>query len=308
MVTDSVTGSKTVNPTFIGFGEAAMAFVSGWGVTAEAGIRAYDIKTDDPSPEVREAKRQDYDRFGVAGCDTAAEALDGAAVVFSTVTADQALAAAREAAPYLEAGTLYLDCNSCAPGTKSRAAEAISEAGARYVDVAVMAPVTPALHRTPLLLAGPHAGAAADILAGLDMRASVAGDAVGIASTIKMIRSIMMKGLEALVAECVLSARRAGVDQIVLDSLDETYPGFDWKRRSAYMLERSVIHGVRRAAEMREAVATVEELGLDGSMSRATVAWQQRIGDLGLAAGNGAETGYGDLADAILRRLNDGDG
>ena len=145
-----------------------------------------------------------------------------------------------------------------------------------------MAPVHPRLHRTPLLISGPHAEAAAPVLAALGMAAAIHDGPVGSASAVKMIRSIMMKGLEALVCECVLAGAKAGVIDAVLDSLDDTYPGFDWKTRSAYMLERVATHGVRRAAEMREVALTVDVLGLDGAMSRASVGWQQAIGELGL--------------------------
>ena len=122
---------------------------------------------------------------------------------------------------------------------------------------------------------------------------------VGAASSVKMIRSIMMKGLEALVCECVLAGQKAGVIETVLDSLDDTYPGFDWKKRSAYMLERMMTHGVRRAAEMREVALTVDLLGSTGAMSRASVGWQQRIGELGLRASPEDVPDYV-LADRIL--------
>ena len=106
-----------------------------------------------------------------------------------------------------------------------------------------MAPVHPRLHRTPLLISGPHVEAAAAAFASLGMSAKIHDGPVGAASSVKMIRSIMMKGLEALVCECVLAGRKAGVIDTVLDSLDDTYPGFDWKKRSAYMLERVMTHG-----------------------------------------------------------------
>ena len=93
-----------------------------------------------------------------------------------------------------------------------------------------------------------------------------------------------MKGLEALVCECVLAGEKAGVIETVLDSLDDSYPGFDWRKRSAYMLERVMTHGIRRAAEMREVALTVDLLGLKGEMSRASVYWEQTIGELGLRA------------------------
>jgi 3-hydroxyisobutyrate dehydrogenase-like beta-hydroxyacid dehydrogenase len=291
---------------FIGFGEAARAFLDGWRTQPgfNARVAAYDIKTDSPEAEVRAAKRADYAEAKVIGASSAPEAVAGAEAVFSVVTADQAHEAAIAALPGLAKGALFFDCDSCAPQTKERTATEVDAAGARYVDVAVMAPVHPRLHRTPLLMSGPHAQAAAAALAALDMSAAIHDGPVGSASAIKMIRSIMMKGLEALVCECVLAGRKAGVIETVLDSLDDTYPGFDWRQRSAYMLERVMTHGVRRAAEMREVALTVDLLGLDGDMSRASVGWQQKVGELGLRSSAEEQADYRILADKILARLD----
>ena len=293
----------------IGFGEAASAFVEGWRKTRALEFSAFDIKTDSPSEPVREAKRRDYERLGVAGAATPAGALAGVNTVFSLVTADQALDAAKTAAPHLEPGAFFFDCNSCSPGAKRQAAEAVTAAGARYIDTAVMAPVHPTLHRTPLLLSGPDADEALALALALDMDAKTVPGGVGAASANKMVRSIMMKGLEALVLECVLAGRKAGVDEAVLASLDVSFPGFGWKRRAAYMMERAATHGIRRAAEMREVAQTVRELGLSGAMADATAGWEQKIGDLRVRAGDAnakdAED-YGALADLILRHLDNG--
>jgi len=289
---------------FIGFGEAAGAFLKGWrgGPFPALAAAAYDIKTDDLA--LAEAKWADYARADVKGCASAGEALAGADAdaVFSLVTADQALIAAGNAAPHLKPGALYFDGNSCAPGTKRRAAEAVHAHGGRYVDMAIMAPVYPKMQKTPVLLSGPHAEAALAAAQGLDMAAKIVPGDTGAASSIKMIRSVMMKGLEALVLECVLAGRKAGVDVAVLDSLDVTYPDFDWKRRAAYMMERVATHGVRRAAEMREVALTVDELGLGGTMARAAVEWQERVGALRLKAGDIQD--YGALAEMILASLD----
>lgn len=285
---------------FIGFGEAAIAFVQGWADARPAALAAYDIKTDSADSATRAAKLTDCRRWKVGAAGTPDEALAGAAAVFSLVTADQALVAAQSAASRIPPGALYFDCNSCAPGTKRRAAEIIDTAGGRYVDVAVMAPVHPALHHVPLLASGPHAEAARAALATLDMRAQPVAGPVGQASSIKMVRSIMIKGLEALTLECVLAGRRAGVDEPVLASLEASFPGFQWRERAAYMLERVATHGLRRAAEMREVALTVEELGLPADMAHAVVAWQQRVGDLRLAVPEGD---YRLRADALLNEL-----
>jgi 3-hydroxyisobutyrate dehydrogenase-like beta-hydroxyacid dehydrogenase len=301
---DSTIASGSI--AFLGFGEAARAFLHGWRTTPDFKSRvcAYDIKTDSPDAQVRTAKRADYAAASILGASTAPEAVTGAEAVFSVVTADQAHEAAVAALPGLAKGALFFDCDSCAPQTKSRTAEEVEAAGGRYVDVAVMAAVHPRLHRTPLLISGPHVEAAAPALASLGMSAKIHRGPVGAASSVKMIRSIMMKGLEALVCECVLAGRKAGVIETVLDSLDDTYPGFEWKKRSAYMLERVMTHGLRRAAEMREVALTVDLLGLKGEMSRACVGWQQAVGELGLRSNDDEAADYGVLADRILAALD----
>ena len=263
---------------FIGFGEAATAFVSGWPVH-DAGIAAYDIKTEEAA--TRDAMRARYDAHGVEGADDRGRALAGATVVFSTVTADQALVAAERAAPHLVPGGLWLDCNSCAPQTKARAAEVIEQAGGRYVDVAVMAPVHPLGCRVPLLVSGPDAAAAVDHLEVLGMCPRLVGDKIGQASAIKMLRSVMIKGFEALTTECFLAARRAGVEGEVLASLEASDPDIAWRRRGTYNLDRMMVHGARRAAEMAEVARTVAGLGLPASMSDAAAFWQKHVADIG---------------------------
>ncbi|WP_138473040.1 NAD(P)-dependent oxidoreductase [Poseidonocella sp. HB161398] len=292
------TGSSEFPICFIGFGEAAAAFLEGWTLPDPAAVSAFDIKSDDPATRPAMAARQAA--AGIRGCATAAAALARAQAVFSLVTADRAAEAAVAAAQHLEPGTLWLDGNSCAPGTKRRAAQAVEAAGGRYVDLAVMAPVHPQRHLVPLLVSGPHAEVAASVLRRLGMRPEIAGPEVGQASSIKMIRSVMIKGMEALTAECLLSARHAGVEEAVLASLEASDPDRDWRGRSAYNLERMMVHGARRAAEMREVAATVAELGLGSGMAAATADWQDRV------AATGAPAGEDDLmarADAILARL-----
>lgn len=283
---------------FVGFGEAAMAFRSGWGDQAPSEIRAFDIKSL-ASPTAR-AMKDRYAAIGVAGADSLSAALEGASVAFSLVTADQALVAARQAAEVLPKGLLWLDCNSCSPDTKRAAAEAIEGAGGAYVDVAVMAPVHPKKHHVPLLVSGPHAEMAEAILRSLDMRPTIVGGGIGGASAVKMLRSVMIKGLEALTAECFLAARKAGVEEAVIASLQASDPGIDWNKRGSYNLERMMAHGNRRAAEMAEVVATIEALGLPARMAHAAESWQAAIGAMGLAAG---EDDLGTRADSVLDKI-----
>jgi 3-hydroxyisobutyrate dehydrogenase-like beta-hydroxyacid dehydrogenase len=282
----------------VGFGEAARAFVTGWGTAVAGRIAACDIKAADA--ETAPAMAAAAAAHDLACHAEPGPALAGAGLIFCLVTADQAVSAASAAAPHLSSGALWLDGNSCAPGTKRRAARVIEAAGGRYVDLAIMAPVLPRRHRTPALLAGPHAKAACTALAALGMDVKPVGGMVGDASAVKMLRSVMIKGVEALTAECLLAARRAGVEQAVLASLQGSNPGIDWQLRSAYNLDRMLAHGLRRAAEMREVVLTLREFGLPDDMARATTDWQQRLGELALADTPDVLAGR---LDAILSRL-----
>jgi 3-hydroxyisobutyrate dehydrogenase-like beta-hydroxyacid dehydrogenase len=254
----------------IGFGEAAETFAraASWGLEA----RAFDI----------DAKRGEAIRdCGLVASVDAAMAVAGADIVLSLVTADQALAAASEATAHLRAGALYCDCNSVAPATKRAAAKLIEAAGGRYIDVAVMAPVRPAALGVPLLLAGAAAQAAREALTELGFsNLHVVGDEVGRASAIKMIRSVMIKGIEALTAEMMLAAEAAGVTEEVLASLDASERQLPWCNRAAYNLERMRSHGLRRAAEMEEVAKTLQSMGVEPVMSRGTIRRQREMAEL----------------------------
>jgi 3-hydroxyisobutyrate dehydrogenase-like beta-hydroxyacid dehydrogenase len=273
---------------FYGFGEAGQAFASGWNEALSGKLSAYDLNTKIALP------------LGVQMHKLPAAALQNAHLIFCLVTADQALAAAKTAAPFLKPGTYWLDGNSCSPGAKSKASGVIEAAGGKYVDLAIMAPVHPKLHATPCLLGGPHAEEINDTLQKLGMDVRVMGEKVGDASTIKMLRSVMIKGLEALTAECLLAARRAGVEDKVIASLQASDPGFNWQQNSTYNLERMMVHGKRRAAEMREVAITLEELGMPNRMALAITQWQDDISALGLPGG---EADFASRADRILDKL-----
>ncbi|MVA45817.1 DUF1932 domain-containing protein [Agrobacterium vitis] len=288
------------NLTFIGFGEAGHAIATSWVRPERATTKAFDVKLLDSGGDKAGLVIERCAAAGVAPVTDHAEALRGAGLVFSLVTASQALEAARAGAPHLEPGALWFDCNSCAPQTKQKAAAVIEAADGRYVDVAIMAPVYPKRHEVPLLLAGPHAVAASALIERLGMRPSLIGSQVGDASSVKMLRSVMIKGLEALTSECLLAARRAGVEEAVLSSLQASDPGIDWRARGAYNLERMMAHGTRRAEEVEEVCATLRAFGLPDWMSRGTVEWQRRLAGLEIAPGN---ADLAERCDAVLGRL-----
>lgn len=246
---------------FIGFGEAASTFA---GAPAWQGSStAFDI---DPGRKVAMVS------CGIEPAGDARVALERADIILSLVTADQALAAASSSAPFLKAGALWIDMNSVAPATKRDASQVIVGAGGAYVDAAILAPVQPAVLNAPVLVSGPEQDLALKRLTQCGFtNVRCAGEEIGKASAIKMIRSIMVKGIEALTAEMMEAADAEGVVDEVLSSLDASASSTDWHTRAAYNLERMATHGTRRAAEMEEVAATLTSLGVEPIMTRGTV-------------------------------------
>ncbi len=272
-----MTRRNTPRVSFIGFGEAGQAIASGLRESGIERIAAWDILF----PESAGAKLKAAGAgMGVRLATSAADAVRETDMIISAVTAASSLEAARSVEPHLSGAPYYLDINSVSPGRKQETARLLGER-ARYVDVAVIAPIHPARHKTPLLIAGPHAEAVSPLLSELEMKLTVVGTETGHAAAIKMIRSVMIKGIEALTAECFLAAARAGVLEEVTVSLKNNYPSLDWSKIAEYNLERMASHGERRAAEMEELAATLRELGLDPLMVDSTVKRQREMGALG---------------------------
>jgi 3-hydroxyisobutyrate dehydrogenase-like beta-hydroxyacid dehydrogenase len=263
--------------SFIGFGEAGQAIAAGLRETGVERISAWDILFPASGGE---KLRQAGAASGVRCANSAADAVREADIVISAVTAASSVDAAQSVKAHLSGKPFFLDINSVSPGRKQETASLLGD-GARYVDVAVLAPIHPARHQTPILLAGPHAEAIAPALAALGMRFSIAGAEVGAAAAIKMVRSVMIKGIEALTLECFLAAARAGVIDEVATSMKNNYPGLDWAKIVPYNLERMANHGERRAAEMEEVADTLRELGVEPLMTAATVKRQREMGQIG---------------------------
>ena len=272
-----MTRQNTPRVSFIGFGEAGQAIASGLRDAGIERIAAWDILFPEAAGDRLKAAG---DKIGVRTASSAADAVRETDMVISAVTAASSFEAARSVAPHLSGNPYYLDINSVSPGRKQDTAKLLAER-ARYVDVAVIAPIHPARHRTPLLISGAHAEEVTPLLRELEMQLTVVGPETGSAAAIKMIRSVMIKGMEALTLECFLAAERAGVLEEVTASLKNNYPTLDWTRIADYNLERMASHGERRAAEMEESASTLRELGLDPLMVESTVKRQREMGAIG---------------------------
>jgi len=259
---------------FIGFGEVGKRFSRDLITNESICIAAYDILMDDPArrPSMEETARA----IGVTCSTSADSACCGADIVISAVTADKTEVVAADTARFLRAGQIYLDVNSASPSTKKRAAAAVNKSGARYVEAAVMAAVLQPGIRVPILTAGPAAEAAAMRLNKLGMNLTPVASEYGRASAIKLCRSIMIKGIEALLLDCARASRHWDVEREVFGSLGQTFPSIVWSDLAHAMAERVAKHGIRRAAEMREAAEMLAEMGLEPALVSAVADAQKR--------------------------------
>jgi len=266
---------------FVGFGEAAYHLAKGLRAAGVKRTFAYDVNTHTPHlGETIEARARET-RTELVEFSAALAASTG--VILSAVTADQATAAAEQTAPYLTSQHIYADLNSVSPRTKQSVGETVSRSGARFVEIAVMGPIPPLLQKTPMLIGGAAAPAFKEMFEPLGMRLDVVStDQIGRAAAVKMFRSVIYKGLEALIFECVLGASQYGAESRVFASLAESFPGIDWKKLADYMVGRVVVHGERRAREMEEVARTLEELGVEPMMASATARRMDSAADLGL--------------------------
>jgi len=284
----------------IGYGEVGTIF----GRALAAGgarVAAYDILVGDTARSTALAERAQAD--GIRLASSAADAVTAAEIVIIAVTASATRAAAESTLGALGPGAVCLDVNSASPATKIACGARIDAAGGRYVEAAVMTSVPPYGLGVPMLLGGRHAADALPRLQSLGFQASVASPTLGVASATKMCRSIIIKGMEALFVESLLCARQHGVEDEVIASLVETFPGIDWDRHASYFWSRVVQHGKRRTEEMREAAAMVREDGFEPLMAGATAERQAFVATLaarGLFRDVPAADGWRALADRAL--------
>ena len=253
-----------MNIAVIGLGEAGHAFASGLSARG-ATVVAYDPATA-PAPA------------GVRRAASTEEAVADADVVLSAVGANSAEAVAARALPHMVQGCLYADLNTSSPEQKRRVASKASELGVLFADVAIMAPVARAGVETPCLVSGTGAAHFATLQAVFGIPLENVGEEAGAAARLKLLRSVFMKGLAALVFESLSAAEASGSEgwmraQIVGEL------GESGEALVTRLLEGTRIHAVRREHEMLDARDYLETLDSPTWITDATVNWLRRIAD-----------------------------
>lgn len=263
---------------FIGFGEAASNMAAGLAEEGLCGIVAYDVAWQDPS-----YGRLIQERARLAGATLVADnasLIQQVEIIISATSASLAVPVAEQSAAYLQS-KLYADVNSASPIAKEKVGTIVAQAGGRFVDIAMMGPLSTFRHKVPILASGPAAKEFHDAMTPYGMKITIVGDAPGRASAIKMFRSVVMKGLEALALEMMVAAHHFDTEDAVIDSIIASTGMTTFRKLMHGLVTSDAIHAERRMHEMDEVIATLEEMGMDPIMSRATrekLAWSASLG------------------------------
>jgi 3-hydroxyisobutyrate dehydrogenase-like beta-hydroxyacid dehydrogenase len=265
---------------FIGFGEAAHAICMGLLETTRPEIHAYDVQWNDPVAGSLVKARAG--QAGVVLEPGPADLFRVCNVVLCATSAKLALPIAKEMAGFFSSEVLYADLNSSAPSVKQEIAAIAAAKGALFVDAAVMEIVPPHRHRVQIAASGSGAREFTDLLNDLGMNISYISDEAGSSSTMKMLRSVFMKGLTSLLLETLVAANKTGITKPVMASITETLDGSGLQAVANLLLNRTAVAAERRVSEMKDAVATLTSLGLPAWSSEATVRRLQWLCDIGL--------------------------
>lgn len=276
----------------IGLGEAGSAIAAGLTENGHA-VAAYDARHGEPSLR-RVAEERQVDLVG-----SPAELAERAKVIICLTSASVAALVAREFAPELGSGHLYADWNSASPQVKRDIAAIVEPSGAGFTDGAVMAAVPPNRHLVPVLLSGGGAEAFAAATAALGIRTEVIGGDPGQAAAVKMYRSLLVKGLEALLLECAVGAAQHRVTERVFASMSGSLPLDDWSTLASYLLGRTALHGRRRAEELRQVAGTLRESGIEPLLADAGAERLQWAVDAGLTGDRFAGTAPADYHEVL---------
>lgn len=289
-----------MNIAFIGFGEVASRFAEAL-QSGGATVCAYDVLLDAPDGQRRLGERA---RGAAPAFLPLRDCVARADIVLSTVTTDVALAAANQCLPHLHAGQAYVDLNATSPAMKREMAALVSGTGADFVEGAILPAVGVMGAKSQVLVCGAEGAATAAALNAMGLNFKDYGPDIGKASSFKMLRSVFSKGLEALLVECLLAGRRAGVAddlwrEIVatLDAASFEQVGGNWVRT----------HGTahhRRYHEMVQVAGMLRDMGVDAPMTEGTVALFERSTRLDLKASfPSTPAAAGDVVAALEERL-----
>lgn len=284
---------------FIGFGEAAYLISEGLLQEGVKIIYAYDV--NDNHPVLGPAIRERAAKLNIPLTSSLEELCEKTEYIFCATSAKVAESIAKDIKPYLKPDHYYIDMNAASPMVMEKVASHVGETGAKFVDAAVMDSVPLKKHKVPMYLSGSGALDFQKVGTQFGMNLKFISETAGSSSAIKMFRSIFMKGFSALLLETLQSSRKYGVEEMVMESLNQSITGKALDETANILLTRMAIHAERRVAEMNEVIDTLGMLNIDATMAEAVKKKLQLLVDSGVREklNNQVPSHYSQLIDLL---------
>ncbi|MFP4573928.1 MAG: NAD(P)-binding domain-containing protein [Desulfobacterales bacterium] len=252
---------------FIGFGVAAYGLSKGLKEAGVEGICFFD--SNYRNPLFQEVFEKRIAETGAAPSGSLGELIGNTDVVLSCVTGSVSVSVAKEASEFLSKNHIYIDVNSASPMVKKDVYEAIEKTGAGFVDGAIMGPVPAFLHQVPIFVSGDGADRFREMMAPYGMQITCIGSNPGDASALKMLRSIFMKGIAALLMEMLPAARHFGSWEMVVDSIAKTIESRSFLETVRTIFPKALVGAERMSNEMNDVVETLNDAGFPSELTQA---------------------------------------
>jgi 3-hydroxyisobutyrate dehydrogenase-like beta-hydroxyacid dehydrogenase len=283
---------------FLGLGEVGTSYSMGLaseGVT----VKGYDVLM---------TKHSCADRFkkcatgGVKLVSCPKDLVEGCDYIIAVTTSHVAIETAKMVQPYIKAGQIYIELNSAWSKIKEEIRSILKNVD--VVDGATMGSPLIHKHKVKIFISGGKGKEVADTLNGYGMNLRFLSEKFGTASNIKIVRSDFMKPLEACFVECMVLARKLGIEKEIFDTICETFNSAPIETTLSAMLRSNPIHAKRRGEEVSAAIDILKDLGLDNTMTIAGTKKLLAIGKSGMKEDfNGVVPDkMNTVLDAFLRR------
>lgn len=252
---------------FVGFGEAAYYISIGLKEQGVSGIIGFDVMYKDAERGKLIKKRAA--EAGVQLLDSLRQVAENSDVLFVAVPSSNTHDVCIKVSKYLRAGMIYADVTASTPELKQKIWQVIKNKGVLFSDFAMMGPLPLNRHKVPVFASGNGTQALIDLMSPFGMIIKKVGEEPGEASAIKLIRSIYMKGVAALMIEMLQASEYYNVSERVISSVADTINSTDFVSTMNRLVTGTAIHSKRRSDELKGSIQMLDEMGLDCSMSKA---------------------------------------
>ena len=253
---DGRTNKKViVKVAVLGLGEAGTIFAND---LAAMGVM---VSGWDPLPKRTLHKNV---RFAASNGD----AVQSADIIFSVNLSSVSETVAKEVLPVLTQQKIYLEMNTASPKKKISIDQILKPSKVKFVDLAIMAPVPPKGILTPMLAVGPGAKFFKEAMSPYQLNIEVIEGEVGEAASRKLLRSIVYKGIAAVICEGVEAGKAFGLEAYIREQISSIIGGKD--DLIDRFVEGSEMHAGRRMLEMEAVIEMLEEKGIKPFLSKAS--------------------------------------